>query len=133
MALKGSTVEREMARIAGAAHGVVTRAQLLRAGISVDEIRYRLRTGALIPEFRGVYRVGHRAPSLEARYLAAVRACGDRALLAGRAAARLFDLIKRGAPPPELITPTQRRVPGVRTRRSRRIDPREPSPGRTSL
>jgi hypothetical protein len=29
-------------------------------------------------------RVGHRAPSLEARYMAVVRACGDGALLSGR-------------------------------------------------
>jgi Transcriptional regulator, AbiEi antitoxin len=64
----------------GAAHGVVTRAQLLRAGVTEAAIEQRLRIGALLREHRGVYRVGHRAPSLEARYLAAVWACGEGAL-----------------------------------------------------
>ena len=52
-----------MGRIASAAHGVVTRAQLLSAGVTLAEIRHRMRTGALIRVHRGVYRVGHRAPS----------------------------------------------------------------------
>jgi hypothetical protein len=62
----------------------VTRAQLLRAGVTVDQINRRLRSGALLREYPGVYRVGHRAPSVEARYLAAVWACGEGALLCGR-------------------------------------------------
>jgi hypothetical protein len=114
-----------IAGIAGAAHGVVTRRDLLRAGLTRKEIEHRLGTGALIPEHRGVYRVGHRAPSLEAQYLAAVRACGENALLCGRAAARLLGLIKQGAPPPEVIAPTQRDVPGLLTHRSRRLDARD--------
>jgi very-short-patch-repair endonuclease len=77
-----------------------------------------VRRGALIPVHRGVYRVGHRAPSREATYLAAVRACGEHALLSGRAAAHLHGLIKGAAPGPEVAVATQRRVPGVRTRRS---------------
>lgn len=101
------------------AHGVVTRAQLLGAGVSHDEIRHRMRTGALIRVHRGVYRVGHAAPSVEARYLAAVWACGERAALSGRAAAYLLGLLKGSPPPPEVTAPTERRVPGVRTRRSR--------------
>ena len=48
---------------------------------------------------RGVYRVGHRAPSVEARYLAAVLACGEGAVLSGRAAAYLWGLLKGPAPP----------------------------------
>ncbi|MFL5867703.1 MAG: hypothetical protein ACJ766_11470 [Thermoleophilaceae bacterium] len=114
-----------MARIGGAAHGVVARRELLGAGVSAQEIRHRLRIGALIREYPGVYRVGHRAPSLEARYLAAVRACGDGSMLAGGAAGRLLVLIRTGMPPPEVITPTQRRVEGVITHRSRRIDRRD--------
>ncbi len=87
------TVEREIARIATAQHGVVTRTQLIDAGISVAEIQTRTRSGALLREYRGVYRVGHRAPSLEARYLAAVWACGGRAILSGRAAGHLLGLL----------------------------------------
>ena len=83
-------VEQKLARLAGATHGVVTREQLLAVGLSVAEIKHRLRNGALLREYRGVYRVGHRAPSLDARYLAAVYACGDGALLSGRAAAHLL-------------------------------------------
>ena len=122
MAGKVITVERELARIAGAAHGVVTRAQLLRAGISDAEIEQRLKIGALLREHRGVYRVGHRAPSVEAQYLAAVRACGDQALLSGRSAAYLLGLLKGSPPPPEVTARTARRVPGIRTRRSCRLD-----------
>src|SRR4051812_30973379 len=103
----GGTVEQELDRIARAAHGVVTRRQLLAVGVTVDEIKHRLRTGALLREHPGVYRVGHRAPSVEARYMAAVRACGERALLSGRAAGHLLGLL-RGAPPaPEVTAPTR--------------------------
>jgi very-short-patch-repair endonuclease len=118
------TVERVLGRLGASTHGVVKRAQLSRAGVTRAEIEQRLRTGALILEYRGVYRVGHRAPSLEAGYLAAVWACGDGALLSGRAAGRLYGLLK-GAPPPEVIAPTERRVKGVKVRRSRRMDPRD--------
>lgn len=125
MRTQGRTVEEELARIAGAAHGVVTRQQLLDAGVTSAEIWRRLRKGTLLREHRAVYRVGHRAPSLEATYLAAVRACGDGALLSGRAAAHLWRLLKGASPPPEVTTPTERRVHCVRTKRSRRLDPRD--------
>ena len=114
-----------LARIATDGHGVVTRAELLRAGVTDGQIRQRLQVGALLREHPGVYRVGHCAPSVEARYLAAVRACGDGALLSGRAAAHLLGLLKGTAPQPEVTAPTERRVAGVATRRSRLIDPRD--------
>jgi very-short-patch-repair endonuclease len=120
---QGRTVERIVAKLASRSHGVVTRRQLLAAGISRQEIADRLTTGALLRDYPGVYRVGHRAPSVEARYLAAVRACGDGALLSGPAAAHLWGLLKGPAPAPEVITRTERRIPGVTTRRSRTIDP----------
>ncbi len=112
-------MERELGRIAYRQHGVVTRRQLLAAGITVEEIRSRVRSGALIGEHRGVYRVGHRAPSIESRYLAAVLACGEGALLCGLAAAHLFGLLKGLAPPVEVAAPTERRIGRVVTRRSR--------------
>jgi hypothetical protein len=125
MAHLGRTADQKIAEIAGGQHGVATRAALLRAGITLDEIRHRLNTGALIREYKGVYRVGHRAPSVLASYMAAVRACGDGAMLAGRAAAYLLRIVKAGPPPPEVIAPTQRRIEGIATRRSRFIDPRD--------
>jgi hypothetical protein len=122
VAPKVSTVEKVLARLAARSHGVVTRAQLLAAGVTSDEIKQRLETGALLREHRGVYRVGHRAPSVEARYLAAVLACGERAVLSGRAAAHLWGILKGAAPPPEVTAPAERRVRGVTTRRSRRVE-----------
>jgi len=121
VANKGRTVEQVLARIGSSAHGVVTRADLLDAGLSADEIFQRLRTGALLPEHRGVYRVGHRAPSVEARYLAVVRACGEGAFLSHQAGAHLLYLIKGPPPPPQVTAPTERRVPDVVVRRSRRL------------
>lgn len=120
MAGKVRTVESVVARLATRTHGVVTRRQLLAAGVTEDEIDQRLATGALLREHRGVYRVGHRAPSVEARYLAAVLACGDGALLSGRAAAHIWGLLKGAAPAPEVLAPTERRIAGVITHRARR-------------
>jgi very-short-patch-repair endonuclease len=119
------TVERKLAAIAASSHGVVTRAELLGAGISSEEIKQRLRRGALLREHRAVYRVGHRAPSIEATYLAAVRACGEGALLSGRAAGHLLGALKGPPPAPEVTARTERRVSGVTTRRERNLDPRE--------
>jgi very-short-patch-repair endonuclease len=95
---------------------------MLVAGITRHEIASRIRSGGLIPIHRGVFRVGHCAPSLEARYLAAVKACGDRSLLAGRAAACLYRLLTGSPSLPEVLTASQRRPKGVITHRPRRSD-----------
>jgi hypothetical protein len=62
---------------------------------------------------------------VEARYLAAVLACGDGALLSGRAAGHLLGILKGRAPAPEVTAPTERRIDGVRTRRSRDLRPED--------
>src|SRR6266513_855213 len=107
------TVEQELARIASSQHGVLTRGDALRVGITDDELQHRVRLGSLIRVYRGVFRVGHRAPSTEARYMAAVRACGDGAVLSGRAAAHLFGLLRGKPPRPEVTTATERRIEGI--------------------
>jgi hypothetical protein len=114
----GETTDEVIGRIAGRAHGVVTRRELLEAGLSAKRIRRRVSSGALISVHRGVYRVGHRAPNREAHYMAAVKACGDRAVLCGRAAAHLWRLIKGSPPQPEVLAPAKRLVPGVITHRA---------------
>ena len=85
-----------------------------------------MRKDALIREHPGVYRVGHRAPSRDARYIAAVKAGGDGAVLYRNAAGHLLALLKgRIPPPPEVMTRTDKRIKGVKTRRAKRIDPRD--------
>jgi hypothetical protein len=120
------TVDQELARIAAGQHGVVTRGELLDLGVSAAGIQRRVSKGTLIPVHRGVYRVGHEAPSHEAHYQAAVRACGEGAVLSGRAAGYLLGLLKCSIPPPpEVTTPTERRIDGVMGRRSRHINRRD--------
>jgi len=120
---QGRTVGQILATLASERHGVVTRRRLLAVGVSVAEIKGRLSSGALLTEYPGVYRVGHRAPSREARYLAAVVACGEGALLCGRAAGHVHGLLRGMAPRPEVMAPTERRIEGISTCRSRRVDP----------
>ncbi len=90
-----------------------------------EEIKSRLRSGTLIPIHRGVFRVGHAAPSLEARCLAAVKACGPGSLLAGRSAAHLLHLLKRPPSLPEVLTTRHTRPTGVTVHRCRAIDRRD--------
>ena len=109
-----------MAWIAARAHGVATRPELLRAGLSGSRIDRELRKGGLIRQYPGVYRVGHAAPSVDASYMAAVKACGEEAGISGRAAGHLCGLLRGKAPPPEVSTPKERQVRGLRVRRARR-------------
>ena len=118
------TADQLIAGLAGRAHGVVTRAELLRAGVTAGEIKQRLRRGALISVHRGAYRVGHRAPSREAHYTAAVKGGGTKAVLCARAAAHLWGLIKGPPPKPEIVAPSKRRLSGVITHRAA-TDPRD--------
>jgi hypothetical protein len=117
---KVRTVEERLAELAARAHGVVTREEMLRVGITDAETKRRARKGLLIRQHRGVYRVGHAAPTVNAAYMAAVKACGAGACISGQAAAHLLGLVRAQAPPPEVTAPTERRVPGVRTRRGLR-------------
>src|SRR5437764_5586205 len=117
--------DRGIARIASRQHGVITIHQLLAAGLTRQAVTRRVRRGTLHREFRGVYRVGHRAPSTEARYMAAVLACGEGAVLSGLAAAFFYGLVKGSPPPPEVTAPTVRRIAGVITHRARNLDRRD--------
>jgi hypothetical protein len=119
---RSRTVEEIVGELATRSHGVVTRRELLAAGVTAREIERRLERGSLIAEFLGVYRVGHCAPSIEAAYTAAVKACGDGALLSGPAAAYLYGLTSGSAPIPHVTGSRERRVRGVVTTRSRVVE-----------
>ena len=122
MAGAASTVERIIERLATRRHGGVTRKELLAAGLTREQIDLRVRKGLLIPEFPGVYRVGHRAPSVEAHAMAAVKACGHGAVLSGLSAAHLLGLVTTPPQRPEVTAPTYHRIKGIKTRRSRHIE-----------
>lgn len=109
-----------MARIAAAQHGYITRSQLVNAGFDRNAIAHRVRTGRLVRAHRGVYAVGHVPHSPHARAMAAVLACGTGAVLSHRAAAALWGLM-RWPRTLEVTGPTDHRVPGIHTHRSRHL------------
>ena len=80
-----------------------------RRGDHPEQTRRKVDSGALIRVHPGVYRVGHRARSVEATFLAAVWACGDGAVLSGRAAAHLWGILKGAAPRPEVTARSKHR------------------------
>ena len=92
-----------VARIAQRQHGRISRRQLHGAGVGDNRIRRWLADGRLRRVHRGVFAVGHAAPSTRGDYMAAVLACGDGAVLSHRAAAHLLGLV-RGAPPQGEVT-----------------------------
>jgi hypothetical protein len=103
--------------------GCVTRSQLLSAGFDGNAIDYRVKRGRLVIRHRGVYAVGHIPPSPCARAMAAVLACGPEAVLSHRSAGALWGLM-RWPRTLEVTAPSERRVPGVHTHRSRNLTER---------
>jgi very-short-patch-repair endonuclease len=114
-------VDRALAEVATAQHGVVTRAQLLNAGLSDDAIDRRVKAGRLLRVHRGVYAVGHLPPSPHARAMAAVLACGPHALLSHRSAGALYGLIRHHGPI-DVTAPTNHRHEGIVLHRSPTAD-----------
>jgi very-short-patch-repair endonuclease len=77
-------------KVAERQHGVISGRQLLRLGLDRDAIRHRVRSKRLHPLMRGVYAVGRPEVSREGRWMAAVLACGDGAVLSHSSAAALM-------------------------------------------
>lgn len=112
-------VDRLVAEIAGRQYGLVTRRQLLDRGVGRGAIDARLERGQLHPVHRGVYAVGHRELTRDGRWMAAVLACGHRAVLSHRAAGQLWRIIPITPSWPEVTRPTSfRPVPGIVCHRS---------------
>lgn len=76
--------------LADAQHGVVSRTQLIAAGITERQIDRRIAAKRLRVVHRGVYAVGHAARCQEAIWMAAVLAAGEGAVLSHWSAASLW-------------------------------------------
>nr|WP_246345315.1 type IV toxin-antitoxin system AbiEi family antitoxin domain-containing protein [Conexibacter arvalis] len=74
-------------------HGVVSRRQLVDAGLTPTMIQTRLARGQLVPLHRGVYALGHRRLARFGFWTAAVLAAGPDAALSHRDAAALHGLL----------------------------------------
>jgi very-short-patch-repair endonuclease len=121
--VKGADGDRAVAAVATRQHGVVSRGQLIAAGIGRRGIERRLDSGRLHRIHSGVYAVGHTAGAPLAREAAALLACGDGAALSHRSAAACWGLVDRAPAIVEVtvVGPDPGARPGVRVRRARRL------------
>lgn len=81
-----------LADLATRQHGVVSRRQLFELGLGRGAIAHRVRQGRLHRLHAGVYLVGHRRLNQRGRWLAAVLAYGEGAVLSHASAAALWGL-----------------------------------------
>jgi hypothetical protein len=98
---------RELARIQ---NGVFSRRQAIRAGLTVDLIRSRVRRQVWRPLFPGVYTILTGQPGRSARLWAAVLYSGSGALLSHETAAELQGLADAPSDPIHITVPGQRKV-----------------------
>jgi very-short-patch-repair endonuclease len=103
----------------------VARWQLLRLGLSAQTVTVLMRSGLLQPVFRGVYGVARVRLDPRGRWMAAVLASGEEALLGGRSAVALWELRPAPAGPVDVIDPERRRRgrTGIRVHGVRHLHP----------
>jgi len=106
MDAKSDTADAAVARIAARQHGAVTRRQLEASGLGSKAITIRVRKGQLHRVHQGVYTVGHPALSAHERFMAAVLACGEGAVLSHGSAAVLWKLLRPLDGPVHVSVPT---------------------------
>lgn len=102
----GAPVDITVAALAEKQFGVVARKQLLALGVSTGWIERRLARGYLLRLHRGVYAVGHKRLDRRGRLLAAVFACGSRAVLSHRSAGEVLGFLSSSTATPEVTRPT---------------------------
>jgi very-short-patch-repair endonuclease len=119
----GETRGQALAELAGRQHGVVAQRQLTALGIGAKTTKEWLRAGRLHRLHRETFAVGHSRVSQRGRWLAAVLACGERALLSHRSAAVLWGLTRQQGAAIDVTGATGRQVrpgrDGIRLHRGR--------------
>jgi hypothetical protein len=115
-----------VAEVAAGQWGVVSLSQLVAAGLDRSGVARRVRGGRLHRVSREVYAVGHVRLCREGRWMAAVLACGEGAVLSHRSAASHWGLLANQAALID-VTGTRSRTgaSGVRLHRSRFLDARD--------
>jgi very-short-patch-repair endonuclease len=116
----------EVAELARTRWGVVSRAELIARGASRPGIDAWVMRGRLHRLYRGVYAVGHAHVGREGRWLAAVLACGEGAVLSHRSAASHWGLLDTQS---ALVDVTARRshdgMRGIRLHTARSLAPHD--------
>lgn len=107
MGHKAAFIDGQVAAVAGRQHGVVTLRQLEEAGLSRSAVAKRAKRGRLHRVHRGVYAVGHEALNWRGRWMAAVLAGGEGAVLSHGSAAALWELLRPSSGPIDISVPTQ--------------------------
>jgi hypothetical protein len=134
---KSDTVDTAIARLAALQQGVVTARQLAEVGLGRSAISERTKYGRLHRLHRGVYAIGHRAPSWHGRWMAAVFACGEGAVLSHHSAAALWELLRPIDGAIHVSVPTTsglKKRRGIHLHRCPSLSPsREPSPSPSFL
>jgi very-short-patch-repair endonuclease len=98
--------------------GLVTIAQLRELGVPDATFADAVAGGRLHPVFHGVYSVGHRYLTPQARLLAATLACGDGSVVSHGTAAWIYGMNDWWPEAIDVIAPVEagRKIPGIRRR-----------------
>lgn len=117
--------DQRVARMAARQHGLVSHRQLAAVGLSANAVAGRVQKGHLARVHRGIYAVGHLERTSEARWMAAVMACGQGAVLSHLDAAALWKIYDGQGARVHVITTGRsgRRLEGVQVHRARRLHP----------
>ena len=100
-------VQDAISAVAAAQHGLIGTSQLHRCGLGSSGVRDWARAGRIHRVHRGVYAVGHPGLGIEGRWMAAVLALGEGAVLSHASAAMLWSMLE---PRPGIVHVT---VPGL--------------------
>ena len=124
--------DRRLLALARAQLGLVTRSQLLDAGVSRSSVDLWLRTGVLHRVHEGVYRHGAAPDAPHQDALAAVLACGPGSAASHRLALELWGVPLKDRAPVEVtvVRESAPRPAGVVVHRSRDLHPDHTTPWR---
>lgn len=103
---------------------MITRSQLLGAGVGETGIEERVRSDRLLRLHRGVYALGHRELKREGHWLAAALACGPGAVLSHASAAAHWNIRGSASSYVDVTVPSRAgrvRRKGIRVHRSGRL------------
>jgi len=109
----GTFLDGPLAGLAAGQHGVVATWQLRALGMTLSAVRRRREAGRLFPVHHGVYAVGHGRLTERGRWMAAVLACGDEAVLSHHQAAALHGLRRASVSVIHVTAPSRHRAAGV--------------------